>query len=394
MWVCWMDAAGWAARWCRQSTTCAPPVTCFPFIPSLIHCYLLLSNAGPALRGWRCRCRRWCKSMWTTEGGCGRSTLQANRHVALLLVPGIAQKVLLLLLCFKRTLPWLWFCAANRSCSANQLLCQLIRPTTACRCFGLSASPLQTCGAWQSSWQLTPRQARLAMALSICQAYFAWTYAADGCPACQLLTSRTPVPPSLADVPDSISFDSLKSLPTTLPWLRKQQAQAAAAGSAGGPAAAVHSDGGLPPVPGQVASLMQRPTFEAVAASLRKRLGLTLFGFDLVFDSIAGGVRAMSERQQLLSVLGACMPPAPGTAVSPVPCLAASSPTCLLWLGVQASWSSLTSTTFHRSRACRRRRRHCGQHCGSGMLQRAARSSCDCNCDYTILSSCQINGNC
>ncbi|PRW44989.1 inositol 4-trisphosphate 5 6-kinase family [Chlorella sorokiniana] len=83
-----------------------------------------------------------------------------------------------------------------------------------------------------------------------------------------------------ADVPDSISFDSLKSLPTTLPWLRKQQAQPQAAGGS--------ADGGLPPVPGQVASLMQRPTFEAVAAALRKRLGLTLFGFDLVFDSIAG----------------------------------------------------------------------------------------------------------
>lgn len=103
--------------------------------------------------------------------------------------------------------------------------------------------------------------------------------------------------PSRADVPDSISFDSLKSLPTTLPWLRKQQAQqqaqAAAASGTDGAAAAAQpavADGGLPPVPGQVASLMQRPTFEAVAAALRKRLGLTLFGFDLVFDSIAGAV--------------------------------------------------------------------------------------------------------
>ena len=98
----------------------------------------------------------------------------------------------------------------------------------------------------------------------------------------------------LADVPDSISFDSLKSLPTTLPWLRKQQAQQAqaAASSTEASSTPAHSAAadGLPPVPGQVASLMRRPTFEAVAAALRKRLGLTLFGFDLVFDSIAGAV--------------------------------------------------------------------------------------------------------
>lgn len=100
-----------------------------------------------------------------------------------------------------------------------------------------------------------------------------------------------------ADVPDSISFDSLKSLPTTLPWLRKQQAQqqaqagSSSADASSAPAAQPAAADGLPPVPGQVASLMRRPTFEAVAAVLRKRLGLTLFGFDLVFDSIAGGAR-------------------------------------------------------------------------------------------------------
>lgn len=98
---------------------------------------------------------------------------------------------------------------------------------------------------------------------------------------------------SSADVPDSISFDSLKSLPTTLPWLRKQQAQAgsSSADASSVPAAQPAAADGLPPVPGQVASLMRRPTFEAVAAVLRKRLGLTLFGFDLVFDSMAGGAR-------------------------------------------------------------------------------------------------------
>ena len=97
-----------------------------------------------------------------------------------------------------------------------------------------------------------------------------------------------------ADIPASIGFDSLKSLPTTLPWLRRtqkpqapaqheqqqaQQAQAEADGVAAG------SGGGS--VAGR--ELMRQPTFEAVAAALRQRLGLTLFGFDLVFDRAAGG---------------------------------------------------------------------------------------------------------
>lgn len=122
-----------------------------------------------------------------------------------------------------------------------------------------------------------------------------------------------------ANIPTSIAFDSLKSLPTTLPWLRQLDppapapAVAAAPAAAGaGPAAAGSAKGGpseqLPAAaaaglqePGAAAAageaqaalppgyeLMRRPTFEAVAAALRQQLGLTLFGFDLVLDRAAG----------------------------------------------------------------------------------------------------------
>ena len=100
-----------------------------------------------------------------------------------------------------------------------------------------------------------------------------------------------------ADIPSSIGFDSLQSLPTTLPWLRGGGG-GGSGGGGGGQAPSTwqpHEGGGitgsadqLPAVPGQVASLMRQPTFEAVAAALRQRLGLTLFGFDLVFDRVAG----------------------------------------------------------------------------------------------------------
>ncbi|KAL4448397.1 hypothetical protein ABPG75_005616 [Micractinium tetrahymenae] len=121
-----------------------------------------------------------------------------------------------------------------------------------------------------------------------------------------------------ADIPSSIGFDSLQSLPTTLPWLRQlaapapAAAAAAAAVAAAGPGAAEGTTGGAgeqqaaaagaslaQPAAAAAASgaqaalppgyeLMRRPTFEAVAAALRQQLGLTLFGFDLVFDRAAG----------------------------------------------------------------------------------------------------------
>lgn len=113
-----------------------------------------------------------------------------------------------------------------------------------------------------------------------------------------------------ADIPSSIGFDSLKSLPTTLPWLRRLEppapepaATAAAAATGPGPEAAGSSKGNPGEQRGAAAAapagdaqaaeppgyeLMRRPTFEAIAAALRQQLGLTLFGFDLVFDRVAG----------------------------------------------------------------------------------------------------------
>ncbi|KAL4433219.1 hypothetical protein ABPG77_003267 [Micractinium sp. CCAP 211/92] len=113
-----------------------------------------------------------------------------------------------------------------------------------------------------------------------------------------------------ADIPSSIGFDSLKSLPTTLPWLRRleppapEPAATAAAAAAGFEPEAAGSSNGDPGAPRGAAAaapaghaqaaqspgheLMRRPTFEAIAAALRQQLGLTLFGFDLVFDRVAG----------------------------------------------------------------------------------------------------------
>lgn len=85
-----------------------------------------------------------------------------------------------------------------------------------------------------------------------------------------------------ADLPTSVGFDSLKSLPTSLPWAR--QAASTAGAAPGGAAAAAGREAEAPP--GH--ELMRQPTFEAVASALRARLGLTLFGFDLVFDRAAG----------------------------------------------------------------------------------------------------------
>lgn len=79
-----------------------------------------------------------------------------------------------------------------------------------------------------------------------------------------------------AGVPAAIDFDSLRSLPTLLPWTQRAQKAGGSGGGRGSDAA---------PVP----ELLQHPhTLEAVAAALRQELGLTLFGFDVVFDAPAG----------------------------------------------------------------------------------------------------------
>jgi hypothetical protein len=76
-----------------------------------------------------------------------------------------------------------------------------------------------------------------------------------------------------AGIPTSLGFDSLKSLPTTLPWA------AATPGAAGGAAA---GDGEQ-----QGRELLQ-DTAELVAGLLRERLRLTLFGFDVVISDAGG----------------------------------------------------------------------------------------------------------
>lgn len=74
-----------------------------------------------------------------------------------------------------------------------------------------------------------------------------------------------------ADVPSSIAFDSLKSLPTSLPWTRQLEQQAA------GPAGAL----GGQRSPSRV---LEQGIAELVARLLRQRLELTLFGFDIVIS--------------------------------------------------------------------------------------------------------------
>ncbi|KAL4520125.1 hypothetical protein Ndes2526B_g01335 [Nannochloris sp. 'desiccata'] len=75
-------------------------------------------------------------------------------------------------------------------------------------------------------------------------------------------------------IPTSIEFNSLESLPTSLPWLRRLIDS---------------SDAGtttLAPVP--PAALMHPGFLTQLAQVFRKHLGLTLFGFDVVFDYAAG----------------------------------------------------------------------------------------------------------
>jgi hypothetical protein len=133
--------------------------------------------------------------------------------------------------------------------------------------------------------------------------------------------------PATQDIPTSISFDSLKCLPTSMPWVRRSQQQqqqqqrsrplvgpessaapdAAAAeepAQAGG-AHATSAGAPPPPPPAQPgrSGWMRQSTFEAVASALRETLGLTLFGFDLVYDAAAGG------RPVPAPCLPACLPP-------------------------------------------------------------------------------------
>eukprot|EP00887_Chlorella_sp_A99_P007410 scaffold2.g7410.t1 len=93
-----------------------------------------------------------------------------------------------------------------------------------------------------------------------------------------------------ADIPAAIDFDSLRSLPTSLPWGRRRgpgpAAEEAAVGAGGGSPAAAP----VPPVPPASAEelLLRAETVRVVAGVLHDELGLTLFGFDLVVDPAAG----------------------------------------------------------------------------------------------------------
>ncbi|KAL4857680.1 Inositol-tetrakisphosphate 1-kinase 6 [Chlorella vulgaris] len=93
-----------------------------------------------------------------------------------------------------------------------------------------------------------------------------------------------------ADIPASIGFDSLRSLPTKLPEQRRAAQTQAGGGVGEGAASGCSTGSSTSGVAGEARGqhLMQQGTFEAVAAALRQRLGLTLFGFDLVLDHGAG----------------------------------------------------------------------------------------------------------
>ena len=81
---------------------------------------------------------------------------------------------------------------------------------------------------------------------------------------------------SSSSIPATVNFDSLKSLPTTLPF--------PAAAEAAGAAAAAQ--------PAPAARQVQQGTVEMVAGLLREELGLTLFGFDVVVsDAGEAGLR-------------------------------------------------------------------------------------------------------
>ena len=77
------------------------------------------------------------------------------------------------------------------------------------------------------------------------------------------------------DIPTSIEFNSLESLPTSLPWLSRL---------AGGDP----SSNATAPPPPPPAAMMHPGFLTQIAQVFKKHLGLTLFGFDVVFDYAAG----------------------------------------------------------------------------------------------------------
>lgn len=72
-----------------------------------------------------------------------------------------------------------------------------------------------------------------------------------------------------AEIPTAIEFNSLESLPVSLPWLPSDP---------GAPDSGAERSGGL----------MRPEFFEALAGVLQRHMGLTLFGFDVVFDAVDG----------------------------------------------------------------------------------------------------------
>jgi hypothetical protein len=93
-----------------------------------------------------------------------------------------------------------------------------------------------------------------------------------------------------ADIPAAINFDSLHSLPTSLPWARPtpatQQPQgvglAAATQDANGKVQQQQKQGR------EDNHLVREEALIQIAAILQRQINLTLFGFDLVFDRAAG----------------------------------------------------------------------------------------------------------
>jgi hypothetical protein len=76
------------------------------------------------------------------------------------------------------------------------------------------------------------------------------------------------------DIPTSIEFHSLESLPTSLPWLSRL--------------AGPNDTFTAAQLPSPPAAMMHSGFLTRLAQVFRKHLGLTLFGFDVVFDYAAG----------------------------------------------------------------------------------------------------------